>query len=245
MTCRMAIRSRPGNARNRMGRSAAIVPFRAPGQRRGLTRCARDGILGLLAGLLISSAPSVAATADGPEPAVKLVDAAIQDTLQLLGTSQLTRAEAIQRLRTLLDRYVDLPRVGRDSLGSYWHHASTEQQAGFLALFESFLADGYSGSVVKMGSLHFGQPTVVEHAGDVTVVRTDVELSGGGAVPVLFMVGQCDDGSYRVVDVVAAAISMSKLFNADFGAVLRNNGGRFDALIDALGRKVSATPVVD
>jgi phospholipid transport system substrate-binding protein len=231
--------------RNRTGRAAAILPFRAPGAQRGLTRWARDGILGLLAGLLIGSVPSVAATAEGPEPAVKLVDAAIQDTLQLLGTAQLTRAEATQRLRTLLDRYVDMPRVGRDSLGSYWRHASPEQQAGFLALFESFLADGYSGSVVKMGSLHFGQPSVVEHVGDVTVVRTDVELSGGGAVPVLFMVGRCDDGSYRVVDVVAAAISMSKLFNADFGAVLRNNGGRVDALIDALEHKVSAAPVAD
>jgi phospholipid transport system substrate-binding protein len=210
-----------------------------------LARRARNGILGLLVGLLVGGmGPAGAAPADGGE-AQRLVDAAIHDTTQLLGEAQLSQAETAQRLRTLLDRYVDLPRVGRDSLGSYWRRASVEQQAGFLALFESFLAAGYSGSVAKMGTLHFGPTVIVERADGVTVVRTDVQVSGGDVHPVLFMVGQCDDGSYRVVDVVAAAISMSKLLNADFGAVLRNNGGRFEALMDALENKVAATPASD
>jgi phospholipid transport system substrate-binding protein len=56
---------------------------------------------------------------------------------------------------------------------------------------------------------------------------------------VLFLVGRADDGSYRVVDVIAAAISMSKLLSADFSAVLHSNGGRFDALIDALQQKLA------
>jgi phospholipid transport system substrate-binding protein len=237
----MAIRGRPGVPR---AGEPPLYNFSRPTPRLG--RRARNGILGLLVGLLIGGiGPAGAAPAEGSEAAQRLVDAAIQDTTRLLGEPQLSQAETAQRLRALLDRYVDLPRVGRDSLGAYWRHASPEQQAGFLALFESFLATGYSGSVAKMGTIHFGPTTIVERADGITVVRTDVQVTGGDVHPVLFMVGQCEDGSYRVVDVVAAAISMSKLLNADFGAVLRTNGGRFDALMDALQSKVAATPASD
>ncbi len=73
------------------------------------------------------------------------------------------------------------------------------------------------------------------------MVRTDVQLSEGSRHTVLFMVGRSDDGSYRITDVVAAAISLSKLLNADFGGVLRSNGGQFNALIEALEHKIAAT----
>jgi phospholipid transport system substrate-binding protein len=199
-------------------------------------------MLGLLAGLLIGGLlPSFAAAAEDHDTARLLVDAALRDTQQMFTEPQLSRTEASERLRALLDRYVDLPRVGRDSLGSYWRRASADQQAGFLALFERFITAGYAGSVAKLGAIRFGPATVVESGDGVTVVQSDLQYATGETQPVLFMVGQSEDGSYRVVDVVAAAISMSKLLGADFGAVIRNNGGRFDALIDALQTKVSIT----
>ncbi|MEJ0068622.1 MAG: ABC transporter substrate-binding protein [Pseudomonadota bacterium] len=221
MTCRTMIRGRAGLA---------------------IGRRARNRIAGSLIGLLIGWAPpGLAANEASSDPARQLVDAAIQDSLQVVGAPQLSRSDATERLRTLLDRYVDLPRVGRETLGTYWRRASAEQQAGFLALFESFLAVGYSSSVAKLGAIRFGPTSVVERADDLTVIQSDVQLGDGGACPVLFLVGRSDDGSYRVVDVIAAAISMSKLLSADFGAVLRSNGGRFDALIDALQQKLATT----
>jgi phospholipid transport system substrate-binding protein len=240
MTCRTAIRGRPGIVIATAPASAGAV--RASNSPRRIRRRTRVGFLGLLAGLLIGGTmPGLAAAAEDHEGARRLVDAALEDTLQVFAAPQLSRAEMTQRLRALLDRYVDLPRVGRDSLGAYWRHATQEQQAGFLALFESFLATGYSGSVVKLGAIRFGPTSIVDRGDGVTVVQTDAQIGGGEMHPVLFVVGQSDDGSYRVVDVVAAAISMSKLLNADFGAVLRSNGGRLDALIDALEHKLSVT----
>jgi phospholipid transport system substrate-binding protein len=241
MTCRTAIRGRPVIAIEEAPRPASADAVRAPIWARRIRRRAHAGFLGLLAGLLIGGIAPGAAAAEDHENARRLVDAALKDTLQVFAAPQLSRAEMTQRLRALLDRYVDLPRVGRDSLGAYWRHATQEQQAGFLALFESFLVTGYSGSVVKLGAIRFGPTSIVDSGDGVTVVQTDAQIVGGETHPVLFMVGQSDDGSYRVVDVVAAAISMSKLLNADFGAVLRNNGGRLDALIDALEHKLSVT----
>jgi phospholipid transport system substrate-binding protein len=196
----------------------------------------------LLFGLMVGwAAPGFAATDEAGDAARRPVDAAIQDTVQVLGAPATSRSDATERLRTLLDRYVDLPRIGRDSLGTYWRRATAEQQAGFLALFESFLAAGYSSSVAKLGAIRFGPTTVVESGDGLTAIQSDVQLGDGTSAPVLFLVGRSADGSYRVVDVIAAAISLSKLLSADFGAVLRSNGGQVDALINALQQKLTVT----
>jgi phospholipid transport system substrate-binding protein len=240
MTCRTAIDRR---ARTPVGGAARLaVPDRlaAPAARPAPAR-RRWPAIALTAALLALAGAAGAAEA-ATEPAQTVVEAALRDTAQVFGQGPLTRAEASERLRDLIDHYVDLPRVGRDSLGAHWRRATPEQQAVFLALFESFLCTGYSGSVVKMGGgLEFGPTSVVERDDAVTVVRTDVQLAEGSRHAVLFMVGRSDDGTYRIMDVVAAAISMSKLLSADFSAVLRTNGGQFDALIGALERKLTVT----
>jgi phospholipid transport system substrate-binding protein len=183
------------------------------------------------------------ARADEPalDGAITLVNAALADTGKVFADPNQSRAEAAARLRELLDHYVDLPRVGQDSLGSHWRKATPEQQAAFVALFERFLANGYSGSVAKFGGLQFGTPAITERSERATGVRVDV-TADGAVYPVLFSVGRSDDGSYRVTDVVAASISMSRLLSDDFGAYLRANGGRFDALLDALDKRVATTP---
>jgi phospholipid transport system substrate-binding protein len=246
MTCRTAVDRRARTTVRRTVRRVApdippaAAPAGAPSPAAPAPRRHWPGfaLAALLALAGIGTADAQAAT-ETPE---NVVQAALRDTAQVFGQGQLSRAEASERLRGLIDHYVDLPRVGRDSLGAHWRHATPEQQAVFLALFENFLCSGYSGSVVKLGgTLEFGPTSVVERDDAVTVVRTEVQLADGSRHGVLFMVGRSDDGSYRIMDVVAAAISMSKLLSADFSAVLRTNGGQFDALIGALERKLTVT----
>jgi ABC-type transporter MlaC component len=241
MTCRTARRGRSGTAALNQHRPALrAVPRHDDSPPSG--KRTRRGIGGLLFGLMVGwAAPGFAATDEAGDAARRLVDAAIQDTVQVLGAPATSRSDATERLRTLLDRYVDLPRIGRDSLGTYWRRATAEQQTGFLALFESFLAAGYSSSVAKLGAIRFGPTTVVESGDGLTAIQSDVQLGDGTSAPVLFLVGRSADGSYRVVDVIAAAISLSKLLSADFGAVLRSNGGQVDALINALQQKLTVT----
>jgi len=238
MTCRTAV-----HRSTRHAAGAAVIA--KPARRR--RRAGLGWLVGTVAALGVGLIGLGAArAAPGEDPAQRVVDAALHDTLQVFGgQAALSREEATVRLRGLLDHYVDLPRVGRDSLGAHWRRASSEQQAAFLAVFERFLCVGYSGSAMRVGALRFGPTAVVDRDASVTVVRTDAQLSDGSAQPVLFMVGRSNDGSYRITDVVAAAISMSRLFSADFVAVLHNNGGQFDALIDALTNKLAtanATP---
>ncbi len=235
MTCRTAARSRPKTAvmTQVLTIHAFVSTRRDPRRRRAAIAMAGAALAILLAW--------THARADEPEPAVKLVSAALADTGKVFADPTQTRAEATARLRELIDHYVDLPRVGQDSLGAHWRRATPEQQAAFVALFERFLANGYSGSVAKLGGLRFGTPTVTERAGRATGVKVEVTTSDGGVYPVLFAVACGDDGSCRVSDVVAGPISMSRLLGDDFGAFLRANDGRFDALLAALDKRVAAT----
>lgn len=236
MTCRTALRNRPRTAvlTQVLTIHAFVSERRDPRRRRSLMALAGAALALLLAWS--------GARADEPgDPAVRLVSAALADTGKVFADPQQTRAQATDGLRALLERYVDLPHVGQDSLGGHWRRATAEQQAAFVALFERFLATGYSSSVAKLGGLRFGTPAVTERSDAATVVRADVQASDGSVYPVLFTVARGDDGNWRVTDVVAAAISMSKLLSADFGAFLRANGGRFDALLDALERRATAS----
>ncbi len=242
MTCRAAIHRPPAADRP----AVVFVPSATRLDRlmRARRRAAWGWLLSTLAALalgLASAGSAPAATAD--DPAQLLVEAALHDTVQVFGPGPASQTERTQRLRALLDRYVDLPRIGRDSLGTHWRRATPEQQGAFLMLFEDLLSATYaaSASVAKVGSLRFGAPAVVERDDAVTVVRADVQMSDGAPLPVLFLVGRSDDGSYRITDVVAAAISMSRLLSADFVGVLHTNGGQFNALIDAMEHKLATT----
>lgn len=237
MTCRAALRNRPRTAvvTEILTIHAFVAARRDPRRRRGLVAMAGAALALLLAWTSARADEPPAGPSDG---AIRLVNAALADTSQVFADPQQTRAEATAKLRGLIEHYVDLPRVGQDSLGGHWRRATPEQQAAFVGVFERFLAHGYSGSVAKVGGLRFGTPAVTERANDVAMVRAEVELSDG-ALPVLFAVARADDGSHRITDVIAAGISMSRLLSADFGAYLRSNGGRFDALLDALERRVA------
>ncbi len=156
MTCRTAIHRRaPTTAPS----GTDQPPLDPPRARRRRTAPAVIG--SLAAALLVLAGPGTAGAQAATEGAQRLVEAALHDTTQVFGHGQLSHAEATERLRGLLDHYVDLPRVGRDSLGTYWRRATPEQQAAFLALFENFLCAGYSGSIAKLGgALQFGPATM-------------------------------------------------------------------------------------
>jgi phospholipid transport system substrate-binding protein len=233
MTCRTAIRRPPAVGLRSNERAAP-----AAGRHRRLVRLLLGGLT-IAAVALAGLATARAAPAD--DPAQRVVDAALHDTEQLFGHTPLPSAETTAGLRALLDQYVDLPRVGRHSLGAHWRRATPEQQAAFLTVFESFLCAGYAAPMSKLGGLRFGPTAVVERDDSVTVVRTEVQLDEGPGQPVLFVVGQSDDGSHRIMDVIAAAISLSRLLSADFGGFLRSHGGQLGALIEALEHKVELT----
>jgi ABC-type transporter MlaC component len=206
---------------------------------------ARRTVAGLL--LVVAVGATVPRTAGADEVADaradgarRFVDSAMTDTVAALAVPAASTAERNARLRAVVERYVDVGALGRGSVGVFWQGAAAAQQDGFLAEFKNFLLVSYVGSMARAGQLSFAPATVIGADRQHALVRTAVRASDGPATPVLITVACADDGSYRITDVAAAGISLRTLLVADFGAFLRRNGGRLEALIVSLHNKIAA-----
>lgn len=248
MTCRAAIHGGPAMRASRSPTSPDGTSDGQPAARRprAAWRTAALRVAGGLVALLLSLGFAGLASAEELHDTARLlVDAALRDSVQAFDTPNLSRPEAAQRLRGLIDRYVDIPRIGRTSLGFYWQRTPQLQQADFLAVFEDFLVASYADAVQKLGTVRFSPATVIESGDARAVLRTEMQLAEDSSLPVLITVRRADDGAYRITDVVVEAISMSKLLSADFSSVVRLNGGRVEALIDALQQKLALAHQAD
>jgi ABC-type transporter MlaC component len=139
-----------------------------------------------------------------------------------------------------VERYVDIGGLGRSSAGAVWQRAEPTQQDGYLVAFRNFLIVSYVGSIARADDLHFTPATVVSADAQHALVRTEVTSSDGVARPILITVTWSDDAGCRITDIAAEGISLRSLLSADFGAFLRRNGGRLEALMDRLRDKVAA-----
>jgi phospholipid transport system substrate-binding protein len=221
-----------------------------PAMKRVMTGPGWGALAMLLVGLPFAAraeAPTVPAAGEAP---AQFVDIALHETLSALATPSEAAPSRSERLRAVLIRYFDVAEVGRNSVGPAWQLVAPAQQADFLATFESFLVASYVGALGRASDLSFGpshvivasaaEPAVAKAAIARTLVRVDVLSAEGPPHPVLIALSRADDGSYRIVDVSAEAVSLGRLLSADFGAFLRRNGGRLDALVTVLRDKIAA-----
>ena len=196
----------------------------------------------VLAGALLIGAAGRARAADEAEAARLLVDRAMADTSAALAEPHASTTERNQRLRDVVDRYIDVASLGRGSVGAVWQRTEPGQQDGFIAEFKKFLFVSYVGSMARAEAPRFAPATVVEADGRRALVRTEVRSGEGPPCPVLFTVVHGDDGGERITDIAAQGISLRTTLVADFGAFLSRSGGRIEALIDRLREKIAAHP---
>lgn len=70
------------------------------------------------------------------------------------------------------------------------------------------------------------------------LVLSQVNVPGEQPIDVNWKVRD-EKGSFKIIDVTVSGISMSVTQRDEFTAVINQNGGRVQGLIDALRRKVS------
>lgn len=143
-----------------------------------------------------------------------------------------------QEFRELLTTAFDIPTISKFTMGRYWRVASPEQRNEYEHLLEDVIVDlylnrlrGYSGGGFEIVS---SRPV-----GDRdTMVKTEFSTSGNDApVQLTWRVRRFGSDDYRIIDVLVEGISMSVTNRADFASVIERNGGRVEALLNALRDK--------
>ncbi|HYD06443.1 MAG TPA: ABC transporter substrate-binding protein [Reyranella sp.] len=191
-----------------------------------MQRASRRAFLCAAAAAVIA-APAYAA--DGP--AAQLIETASAEVIELIKSTQGPQREA--GIRSVLERYFDLPYMGRAALATHWDATSAPQRERFLKAVISAEARAYSQRFGQYGGQTLAITRVSSRPNGTSVVDSKLNQSSGPPIVIQWEVRDSGQG-LRITDVKIEGVSMVMTRRSDFNSYIANNGGKVDALIAEL-----------
>ena len=189
-----------------------------------------------IVGLSCAAAGDSVAAADGKDPAA-LVRHVGDSAIGLLSDTSLSDADRETRVREVLQDAFAVDAVGRFVLGHYWRAATPAQQDAYMAVFREYVVNSIA---ARFGDYSGEKMQVVDERDDHgkgTIVNTVIDSPAHGLVQVQWRVRDID-GEPKIIDVIVEGVSLLLTQRSEFAAVISNNRGSIDALIDDLKVKV-------
>jgi phospholipid transport system substrate-binding protein len=198
-----------------------------------------DRRLFLISAVLIGLLPHSAQAAD-PEAAKTFVRSLANEAIQLMGRKDFPGPERTQKFRELFKRGFDVDAIGRFVLGRFWRDATEAEQQEYLRLFEDLIVATYAGRF----SEYSGETLTVMDARPeedrfILVTSHVNRLAGNPPIRLDWRVVE-KDGTFKIVDVVVEAVSMSVTQRSEFSSVIQRGGGKVQSLIVALRDKTKS-----
>lgn len=184
--------------------------------------------------LAVSSWVGSTAQAQSADPgAVSFMEQLGNETVATFADKSLSRDQAIDRFRVLLNRGFDVPYIGRWVLGRYWNVATPQQQAEYQQLFERLIIRTYAERFAEYSGETFKITGSRPEGSNDTTVTTQIIRPSGPPVNVSWRVRK-RDSDYRIIDILVEGVSMGVTQRQEFASVVEQNGGRIDGLLQAL-----------
>lgn len=185
-------------------------------------------------------AGSLPAQAERNPEAETFVDSLASEAIEILGQDEFSPADREAAFRVLFAGNMDIRRIGGFALGQYARTPTPDQKATYLQLVEDFIVKIYAGRLADYTDQQFrilsSQPK--GNRGTEVIVSSQIEFTtGNDPVPVEWWLIKSDDG-FKVFDVKVVGIWMAQEQRSAFISIIRNNGGRFDALLDHLRSRI-------
>ena len=199
------------------GGRGLIRPLRQK-QKRLLARTAAVVVTALMA------LGSGAAMAQPSDEATRFVQSVCDRATQILQTANANDDAKRVQLRGLLEEVMDLPRIGRFTLGGHWETVSLKQQSDFQSLFADFMLNTYASLLLSESDSRFVVVRTEPLTDDKAIVHTRVERASGDAIDTVWQIGKAADGKYRVLDISADGVSLAETYRATFSALMANGG---------------------
>ncbi len=161
--------------------------------------------------------------------------------IRVLTVKDITDSEREDRFRNLLRSGFDVRRIGRFVLGRYERGVKKESIDEYHGLFEDLIVATYAARFAE----YSGQKFVIKRVakprkrGDSIVMSEIKPRDGGPSIRVDWQVHTNED-IYKIVDVRVEGVSMSVTQREEFTTVIRNNGGKVDALLAILRKKTQS-----
>ena len=196
-----------------------------------------------VAGLIATAALPNVPDADAADPSAFIddLDTQLQDLIRDTSPDQ-----RFVRFRQIFRADFDVPGIARFVLGPYWRLASPAQQQEFLALFENYIVQTFSGRLSQYAESG-DAPRVTGSRLDPegAVVSSQINLANGGGPragghgPTVLPIKvdwhlTAQNGSYKINDVVVDGVSMAVTQRSEFTSAIERQGGQVQALLATL-----------
>lgn len=200
---------------------------------------------------LLLMAPMLAATAW----ALSVAPAAADEAAEAFVQGVLNEAEPILNepdeaalydgLAALVDKYVDMRRVGLFTLGQYARRMTDEQKAEYLPLFKTYATQIYQKSLSNYSGQKLEVKDSIDRSERDIIVNSKIVNAKPGDqfadITVHWRVYRSRDGDMIVVDAGADNVWLAIEQRSQFTSIIANNGGGeqgIDALLAQLREQV-------
>jgi phospholipid transport system substrate-binding protein len=185
-----------------------------------------------------AAAPARAAD-DGPGAFVSRLG---EKTIAKLTDASLTPSVREDQFRELLREGFAVKTIGQFVLGKYRRSAPKQKVEEFIGVFEEYVVSLYA----KQFKHYSGQKFLVEKVSETSrksdsMVMTKIFPSGNSEpLRVNFQVRNFGD-TFKILDVRVEGVSMVLAQRDEFTSYISTNGGKVEALIDALRKRMAVS----
>ena len=198
------------------------------------TRTSVYGKLSLLAILLTAAGPAMAA-----DDASGFVADFGSHAIAIMQAPGVSAADRQHRFQTLLAEDFDLPKIAQFVLGSYWQKANETERQQFTTAFADYMTGVYATRFAEYNPQSFKVTTQLTKNETTTVVSSEITRVATGEEIDLDWVVTKTSSSYKVTDITAGGMSLSRAQREEFSSVVHRNGESVSNLIRQL--QVKAT----
>lgn len=191
----------------------------------------------LAASFLMLSLPAQALDRSAAET---LVRAAADDALSSFAGKTLDPQTRKRLFQAEIRQFSDLNIVSADILGKAWGRFSEDETTEFRTLLLDYIAAVWGATVSDIALGTRVEVKGVEAVGSRLTVHAAVLDPSDPPTTVDLTVGENAEGKPVLVDLSSDGVSIVTTMRADFAAVLRANGGRAEALFQAMRQKIIA-----
>jgi len=192
------------------------------------------GISFILLACTLAAPPSRAA-----EDASAFVADLGRQAITIMKDPAISRADRQHRFAALMAEDFDLPKISQFVLGNYWQTASEAERQEFALAFGAFMSNVYSTRFSEYNAGSFKVTTQLVTSPTTTVVSSEItRVSTGEPIDLDWVVAKIP-GSYKVIDITAAGMSLSRAQREEFSSVVHRNGDSVSNLTRLLEMKAT------
>lgn len=191
---------------------------------------------GIALTLLYGAAPQ--AHADRTQDSTQLVESLVAD-IQTIVSQTRSRDEIYQFTNDIIDNYFDYDLVARFTTGPYWKAASETQRTAYLNAYRQILLEQAVRNFDYFRTIDYVSQGAEAKGDKWVIVKGLVKSTSGDNPDVLinWRVRTYPDRPPSIFDLEIENVSMLITQRDENTAIIRQNGGEFDALVEILQKR--------